>query len=239
MRAVFFDVDDTLVDWHGAAEAAHRQVFGSEVAYRDWVSMNHYSRFATGEWGFEEMRTHRMSDFLSAIGRVQDVSRAAELEARRMELIMAGCALFDDVEQCLALVRDHGLLVGLITNNDSVHQREKLRKVGLIDRFDTIVISGEVGVWKPDSAIFEHACLAVGVRPEQAMHVGDLLDVDAQAAQRAGLHGVWLDRHGRGDSGGGFDPPNAPARPVSRLRGLIELEALLIAGSAESGATSR
>ena len=55
------------------------------------------------------------------------------------------------------------LRLGLITNNEPVHQRGKLAQVGLSDGFDVVVISGEVGVAKPDPAIFEYACSALGV----------------------------------------------------------------------------
>ncbi|MDP8932415.1 MAG: HAD family hydrolase, partial [Actinomycetota bacterium] len=70
--------------------------------------------------------------------------------------------------------------------------------VGLLDAFDVLVISGELGAAKPEPVIFRTACIALGVPAEQVVHVGDRLDLDALGARRAGLHGVWLDRSRNG-----------------------------------------
>ena len=62
----------------------------------------------------------------------------------------------------LAAARKHGP-IGLITNfNDGPMQREKIRGAGLEGQFDGVYISGEVGVWKPEPGIFEHAASDLG-----------------------------------------------------------------------------
>jgi putative hydrolase of the HAD superfamily len=66
--------------------------------------------------------------------------------------------------------------------------------VGLVDAFDVLVIAEEVRLAKPDPEIFQVACERLGVAPQQAAHVGDRLDVDAEGALDAGLSAVWLDR---------------------------------------------
>jgi putative hydrolase of the HAD superfamily len=111
-----------------------------------------------------------------------------------------------------------GLRLGVITNNEPVHQRQKLTTVGLIDAFDGLVISGEVGHAKPSREIFDHAVRALGVAPSRAVHVGDLLDVDARGATQAGIRGVWLDRDDRHDGS---------TLEVEVVTGLHQLPALL------------
>jgi putative hydrolase of the HAD superfamily len=217
LRAVFFDVDDTLVDFGTAARNALPAVLGVGVDYGLWTSLNHYARFTSGEWDFDTMRTTRMADFLTMIGRPEDAARAAELEAARMERLVAGYRLHPDVAACLDLLRERGLLLGVITNNDSNHQRAKLHNLGLAEAFDAVVISGEVGIAKPAPEIFALACERLEVEPAEAVHVGDMLDVDALGAHNAGLRGIWLDRLGRA----------AGEYPVSVLRGLDELDALV------------
>jgi putative hydrolase of the HAD superfamily len=138
-----------------------------------------------------------MADYLALVGRGGD--DAAALEQLRFDSLDAHLTLFDDALPCLASLRERGLLLGLITNNEALHQRRKISSVGLDGLFDAVVISGEVGVAKPDEAIFAHACRAVGVEPSQALHVGDNLRADALGAYGAGLRGVWLDRDGRHD----------------------------------------
>lgn len=219
IRAVFLDVDDTLVDYAPAARAAFAATLGEDASYEQWLALDHYERWLNGEFDdFETFRTTRMTDFLRLLDRHADVGRAAEFERQRFAGLAQHYRLFDDVSPCLAALRDRGLRVGLITNNESEHQRDKLRRVGLDTGFDATVISGEFGVAKPDPAIFVHACALVGVEPAAAMHVGDNLVADAQGAHGAGLHGVWLDRRGEHDD-----------RPldVTVISGLAELPALL------------
>jgi putative hydrolase of the HAD superfamily len=216
IRAVFFDVDDTLVDYETAASRSFRAVLGADADYVVWKQLDHYDRFMSGELGFQEMRDLRMVDYLTAIGRSGDVARAAEIERARFDGLAQHYALFDDALPCLQRLRERGLLLGMITNNDSAHQRAKIAAVGLDDLFDAIVISGEFGVAKPDPRIFAHACELLGVRPEEALHVGDNLTADARGATAAGMRAVWLDRL-RGD------------RPedLEVIGGLAELHALL------------
>jgi putative hydrolase of the HAD superfamily len=217
VRAVFLDVDDTLVDYAPAARAAFAAAVGEDASYERWLELDHYERWLAGEFDdFEGFRNVRMADFLALIGR--DAEQAAEIEYRRFTGLAQHYALFDDVEPCLRWLRERELLVGLITNNESVHQRDKLHRVGLAGRFDAVVISGEFGTPKPDAAIFRHACGLLALPPSAAMHVGDNLAVDALGAQAAGLQGVWLDRRAEHDG-----------RPleVSVIGGLAQLAELI------------
>lgn len=196
LRAVFLDVDDTLVDFDRAARASLGATLGADADYELWRTLDHYRRYESGELDFQTMRDLRMADFLAMVGRDDDVPSAPGLEARRFDGLAQHYALYDDVLPCLDMLRARGLLLGLITNNIASHQRHKIASVGLAELFDAVVISGEVGVAKPDPAIFEHACNVLGVGAHEAMHVGDNLVADARGARDAGLLGVWLDRRG-------------------------------------------
>lgn len=199
MNAVFFDVDETLVDFDAAARAAHRELFDDDGAgYERWCELTpvFWPMFTHGELTFTEMRDARMARYLREQGLDGD---ADAYEARRWELVERSFSLYDDVRPVLDDLRAAGYRLGVITNNESVHQRRKLATVGLADYFDAVVISGEQGVAKPDAGIFTRGCELIGVAPEQALHVGDLLDADARGARDAGLTGVWLDRVGAHD----------------------------------------
>jgi putative hydrolase of the HAD superfamily len=196
VRAVFLDVDDTLVDYAPAARAAFAAALGEDASYDQWLSLDHYERWLAGEFdGFEDFRVRRMADFLALLGRSADAERAAAIERHRFDGLAEYYTLFDDALPCVGALRECGVLIGLITNNESVHQRDKIKRVGLDGLFDAVVISDEVGVAKPNEAIFQHACGLLDVTPAQALHVGDNLVADALGAHAAGLHGVWLDRH--------------------------------------------
>ncbi len=84
--------------------------------------------------------------------------------------------------------------LALVTNGAPDLQREKIAASGLAGYFDAIVVSGELGIGKPDPRIFAHALDLVGARPEAAMMVGDSLTRDVAGAQRAGMRAIWINR---------------------------------------------
>jgi putative hydrolase of the HAD superfamily len=99
--------------------------------------------------------------------------------------------LVEGAAQCVQALRPSHR-VGLLTNGPSDIQRRKLVDVGLTDSFDAVVISGEVGVGKPDKGIFDDALGRLGVAPGDAVMVGDNWDRDIVGALTAGLAGVWI-----------------------------------------------
>ena len=124
---------------------------------------------------------------------VNDLSFAEQLsdifpsERREQHLV------FSDVEDGLTSLREIYRLA-LVTNGAPDLQREKIQKVNLAQYFDTILISGEVGVGKPDCRIFKLALDALAASPSETVMVGDSLTRDILGAQRAGLKGIWLNR---------------------------------------------
>ncbi len=130
-----------------------------------------------------------------------------------------GRRLFDDARELLNLPKSH-VSFALITNGASDTQRNTLRILGIGEKFDTVVISGEVGIAKPDPSIFGLALQKLGVEPESAWHVGDSLGTDVAGALGAGLVAVWLNRAGVNRKEG--DP-----RPDYEIQSLKELTSLI------------
>lgn len=126
---------------------------------------------------------------------------------------------YDDVEPVLRELRARGLRLGVVSNWDS-----RLRRIsgglGLDRLVDFLVISAEAGVRKPDPRIFHEALRRAGVRPAEALHVGDLPDEDVEGARRAGLRPVLIERRHR-------ITPTAPTEGMAVLRSLTDLSALL------------
>ena len=103
--------------------------------------------------------------------------------------------VFPDAEPCLMELKQHYRLA-LVTNGAPDLQREKLVASGLGGYFETVVISGEVGIGKPEPGIFLLALERLRVTPQAAVMVGDSLARDIQGAQRAGIKAIWLNRQG-------------------------------------------
>jgi len=84
--------------------------------------------------------------------------------------------------------------LALITNGAPRIQRLKLEGSGLAEFFDPVIVSGELGIGKPDPAIFHYALERVGVPAESALMVGNSLTHDVAGAQSAGIRAVWVNR---------------------------------------------
>ncbi|MBI3458074.1 MAG: HAD-IA family hydrolase [Candidatus Rokubacteria bacterium] len=108
-------------------------------------------------------------------------------------------------------LRRRGLRLAVVSNSNGT-VAEILREVGLARHVDVVVDSGLVGVEKPDPRIFAHAADALRVRPEEAVHVGDLYSVDVAGARAAGCGAILLDPAG---AWMGVDCPTAPDLPAA------------------------
>lgn len=102
--------------------------------------------------------------------------------------------LFDDVAGLLDLLSANSVPTALVTNGASDAQRLKLRLLGIEERFDSVVISDEVGYAKPAKEIFTHALSTIGAEAETSWHIGDNLVADIGGARSAGLTSVWVNR---------------------------------------------
>jgi putative hydrolase of the HAD superfamily len=102
---------------------------------------------------------------------------------------------FADVVGALTSARQSCRL-GLITNGASCLQREKLAASGLAGFFDAVVISGDLGVGKPDASVFRHALSLLDASPQATVMIGDSIARDIDGAIAAGLHAIWLNRLG-------------------------------------------
>ena len=110
--------------------------------------------------------------------------------------------------------------LGLITNGASDLQREKIEGSGVGRYFDSITISGDVGICKPDPKIFMSALDSLGARPETTLMVGNSLKSDIAAAQAVGLRAIWVNRSD--SSYDGDIKPDAEIGSLSEIHALIE-----------------
>ncbi len=104
--------------------------------------------------------------------------------------------LYEDTAPALDLLRARGCRLGVISNFDS-RLTDVLAALGIGRFFECVVFSWQVRSAKPDARIFRHAIELMGVRPGEALHVGDSLEEDVCGARGAGMRAVLLDRSGR------------------------------------------
>jgi putative hydrolase of the HAD superfamily len=197
--AILFDLDDTLLDHAGAFRAGAEALYASvrpPVPLDEFVAawygslQRHFERYLAGELTYDEQRLVRVRDVIDAS--LSD-DEAERVFATYLDAYENAWALFPDVEPLLRGLEGHRL--GIVTNGQVLQQRKKLERTGLLERFACVVISEEAGVSKPNAAVFHKACALLGEDPGRSVYVGDRYDIDAVGARRAGLCGVWLDRH--------------------------------------------
>lgn len=143
-------------------------------------------------------------------------ARAAEakidLDFGSLGNMMSRLEVHDVVIECVRRLRADGYRTGLVTNNVKEASSQWRELVPVHELFEVIVDSSEVGMRKPNPAIFLHALdLLGGIAPERAVFLDDAAG-NVAGARAAGLHGILVDA---------ADP--APA--------LAELDALLASSS--------
>lgn len=234
IRAVLWDVDDTLFDYtrcdrtaaldHLAAEGLMARYDSTEEALGQWQAAMRaqHDRFLAGELSFTE---HRRARAKQVLGHEVSDAEADQWFGRYVTRYEAGWELFPDAVSALdGLAAD--FRQGVLSNSYAANQDRKLRRLGIRDRFEVLVCAAELGCAKPAPEAFEAACMALSLEPDEVVYVGDRLDIDAVAATAAGLSGVWIDRTGA-------ETPGLP-EGVTRVATLNELPRLISSLNSEA-----
>jgi HAD superfamily hydrolase (TIGR01549 family) len=216
LRAVFFDVGETLVDesreygtwadWLGVPRHTFSAVFGAVIA-RGGDYRETFQHFQPGfDLGVERERR-------AAAGQPES---------------FGDDSLYPDARPCLAALRSQGGLVGL-AGNQTARAEDILRSLNL--PVDVIGTSDGWGVEKPGAAFFERLISEVGCPAGEILYVGDRLDNDVAPAQRQGIATAFLRR---GPWGYILHDEGVLAQCLFRLESLSELPGLVAKYNAEA-----
>ena len=202
VKWVFFDLGSTLIDETAAADA--RRI-------KEMISGTGITEQAYREKRFEMIRKGRNGD-LSAIEYFALTKKPwhSELEVP-----------YPDVAPTLAELKRRGHKLGVIANQN-YGTKQRLKKWGLLPFFEMIAASAELGLAKPDPAIFEWALKQAACSPRNAVMVGDRMDNDMAPANRLGIHTIRLKR-GLGTYHEPQSDDEVPEYTVSTLAELLEL----------------
>lgn len=206
LKAIFFDLDDTLLDISSCRPPAVEASF--RVAAQQHLHLTLEAWRAASEAVKVEMQEFWLNSSLSGAELLREGSRRIlqKLGIEDKELPvwvsqayyqtwLSQLQLFPEVREVLRILKPRFPL-GVISNGPSDLQRYKLRLFDLECEFDPIVISGEVGVAKPDPRIFRHALELVKVLPSEALYVGDSPTYDIAGAKGVGMWMAWVNRNG-------------------------------------------
>lgn len=233
IKAVGFDLDDTLCVYMPVAVQARRQLFEQYLVPRLNLPIEtieqHYRRafqsmleeIHSDRWYplyLREGHATRTETFrrlleslnLNADGLAEQISD--EYAALREQMLH----LHDEALEVLHALRERYPLF-VITNGPAYEQRRELKVLGLEDLFTVVAIEGERGIGKPHEPIFEWVEAQLQLPPEQILFVGNSWEHDVQGALHAGWHAAWVNREGAP-----LPQPDSPALVLPNLRPLVE-----------------
>ena len=206
VKAVFFDLDGTLCDSDTAWGIAQSETFqrlrkqypnvSEEAMTNAWKTVHQrlFQQLEAGKCSMAEVRDSRFPCLFNALGLPTD-KVMEELSDFFCTRYLTGLYLYDDVT---VLEELHAYHVGIITNGahdeHTDSQLSKVRYLGLTERIQSLTISGEIGIRKPNIEIFRVACERADVLPKEAVYVGDSVENDIVGANRAGMTSVFINR---------------------------------------------
>jgi len=206
MQLVIFDLDDTLIDFAATRKIAHVKL--AELLVQEGLDSEGYlkvcteidralfSRFEQGIITRAEYRARRFAEPFERLGLSPRSGLVGQLNTLFMDCVNDRPLLHDDVWPTFERLRSQGLQIAILTNGPSDGQRRKLKATGLGAAVDHIAIGEEIGVSKPQAAAFHSVVERFGLQGPEALMVGDSPELDYDAAVKAGLQAMLLDRDG-------------------------------------------
>ncbi len=207
MRAIFFDLDDTLYDRKLPFQEAFFQFdkvqaekLDMQKAHKTFVKRGNevFDDSQAGRITMEAMYIYRFQKAMGDLGIFYTAEECLEFQ-RVYKTMMGNIHLSETVETMLAELAKRRECMGIITNGPSLHQREKLRTLG-IDRWipeDLWFVSGDYNTPKPDPFLYKKAQEVTGCQCSDLLYVGDSYDRDICGAFPLGWKTLWLNKKGR------------------------------------------
>ena len=196
LKAIFFDIDDTLYSTSEFAALARRNAIenmrrhGFKMAVDDALRelAEIVVEFSSNyEYHFDKLLRRVPEHYYEDVSPIVLVAAAVvgyhETKFRQLKP-------HEDAEDLLKMLKEQtDLKLGVITSGLALKQAEKLVRLGLVGYFDPggIFISDEIGINKPNPKLFLRACASMGVRPSESMYVGDRPDLDVDPCNRIGM----------------------------------------------------
>lgn len=238
IRAVAFDVNGTLV--RILTDDGMEQIFRSIAHFLTYQGIDLH-RHQVRDLYFEHMKEQRQASpeehpEFDAVGIWRSIIQAHQTDFTRalpaekleqMPLFLAEMyrgisrcrlRLYPHVREVLDVLRERYPLAA-VTDAQSAYARAELHKIGLLDYFDPIVVSGDHGYRKPDRRLFQLALDGMGVAAEHALYVGNDMHRDIFGAQEAGMTTVMVES----DQGADVYLDCVPDYTITDLRDLLTI----------------
>ena len=229
IKALIFDLDNTLYNYDAAHEAAFGVLRGyarktlelSEPDFRavyDNVMDEQITR-SGGAYAAIHNRMIRFQMILERIGK--PILYAPEMSDLYWDAFLNACVPVPGVRETLEALREK-YAIGVGTNMTADYQFRKLQKLGLLNLIDFMASSEEVGAEKPEKRLFDECAKKARCAASECVFVGDSLSHDVRGATNAGMRAVWIS-----PPPGHAETPKPAPDGVPRIAGVSELPGLL------------
>ncbi|MFC4410329.1 YjjG family noncanonical pyrimidine nucleotidase [Chungangia koreensis] len=223
-KTLFFDVDDTLLDFGATERKALRSLFNeiqfdlspeAEDRYRT-INRALWSSYEEGEIGRDEVLNTRFSLFLKEFGREEN---GAALETKYRAYIANGHDLIPGAFEIITELYHHYDLY-IVTNGVSDTQYKRLKDSNLLPFFKEVFVSEDTGYQKPMKEFFSYVFDRIPrFVPADGLIIGDSLTADIKGGYLSNLDTCWYNpRHIINELG---INPTYEIHSISELRGIL------------------
>lgn len=229
LNHIFFDLDRTLWDFETNSKAALVQIFDElkladyipsfELFYKEYrvVNADFWDKYSKGIITKEDLRLGRFTQTLESFS-VENKQLSHELGERYIQVSPYQTHLFPDTKETLTELKNNDYQLHIITNGFKEVQFIKLDKSGILDYFNDILCSEEVGVNKPDPLVFRKALERTNAKNTESIMIGDDFNADVLGAEKCGIRGVLFDPHNH----------HAERSGVERIQSLKEIPSKIV-----------
>lgn len=224
-KTLFFDVDDTLLDFGAAEENALQLLFeeyDKSLAVErisEYGSINQllWKQFEEGRIDRHEVLNTRFSKLFEQTGQKVD---GALMESQYRQYLEKGHKLIDGAFELVSDLR-HRFDLYIVTNGVSTTQEKRLKASGLFPMFKAVYVSEDTGYQKPMKQFFDYVFEQIpDFSPEKGLIIGDSLTSDIKGGNMAGLDTCWFNPHNKAN--------HSDISPTYEIQELHELQQLLI-----------
>lgn len=195
-KAVFFDIDDTLLDTSHFAETARQAAI--EAMVENGLPLTKDEAYKLLKKIISEKGSNYNKHF--------NVLTKEVLGKEDPFLIALGMTTYHNVKfallrpfprttDILVYLREKGYRLGAISNGITIKQWEKLIRLRIHSFFDSVITSQEIGIEKPNIEIFQEAMRQLNCKAEKSIMVGNKLDIDIMGAVNSGMKAVLVNSH--------------------------------------------